>query len=522
METKKHLFGTTEKSDFILNMTQEGTRKLMGMFCIISMWLLAICALPYYLTKNAVREVEDAAGFTVTHYYTENTVVIMATALVIVGFLCMLMFLIARMKNEATLKNKKGLITLAVVAVLGFVAMITSDYKMTAFFGHSYRNDGYLQFLACCGFIFMGLIVTGDDWRRRFCDNLVAIGAFEAVIGILQCIFPGIPNFFSELFKGFPSGLADELINDQGYVVTEQPCATGLMCSPMALAAVLTILFAFAAAGFMYAKGGKRKLLYLIACALMAVASGLTHMIPGLVGIPCVLGVLLAIEIIRLVRKNVLWNQKALDNALTCCVITIAVTAAAFLGLKFGGQLKQYDEDIIFTETFTRLSTSYHSRSDTSVDIYEDYRHIGTVALRYELDQGMYFGVGQDNLDCFYGAIQGFRTDRLYNDYLDIILQRGIVTFVFYCVFLVYALICGLRATVAFYKKQQPFYGAAALAGFIAYLAVMFWNTGSCTSTYFMYLCVGMMVMYGSKKALSPKEKKQEAREKAAKGRSKE
>ena len=517
METKKHLFGTTEKSDFILNMTKEQTYKLMGMFSIITMWILAVCALPYYLTKNSVKSIEEMNGFTVTHYYTENTIAIMSTVVIAVGFMSVLMFVIAKMKNEATLKGKTGLITLALLVVFSLISMFGSTSLRAAFFGHSYRSDGFLEFLAYTGFIAMGLLVTNDTWRRRFCDNLVAIGAFEAIFGIAQCISPKVPNYFNELFKGFPAGITTEIIDERGYAMTQQSCATGLMCSPHGLAAALTVLFAFAAAGVMYSKGTKRKVLYLCACALMASASVLTHVFPGLVGIPAVLAVLLVIEVIRLARKNVLWNKKMLENALACCVITIIVTAAVFIGFKIGGGLKLYDEDVIFTETFTRLSSSYHNRSNTDIGIYEDYRKTGLSALRYELDEKMYFGSGQDCLDSFFGAVQGFRTDRVYNDYLDFILQRGIPTFVTYCIFLLYALFNGIKSVLAFYKKQQPFYGAAALAGLVGYLVIMFWNTSGNSYTYFAYLCIGMMIMYGQKKALSPKEKKQAAREKKAK-----
>lgn len=516
METKKHLFGTSEKSDFILNMSQESTKKLMGLFSIISLWILALCALPYYLTKNSVMKVEDVSGLVVKHYYTEVTAPVMSTAVVAIGFMSLLLFLIARMKNEVSLKNKKGLVTLALLVVLSFVTLMLSESRKSAFFGHTTRSDGYLEFLAYCGFIFMGLIVTDDKWRRRLCDNLVAIGAVEATFGIAQCISPKVPNFFNELFKGFPAGITTETVNEDGYVMVTQPCASGLLCSPFALAAALTVIFAFAAAGVMYAKSNKRKLLYLAACALMAVASVLTHITAGLVGIPCVLAVLLVIEIIRLIRKNVLWIKKPLENALVCCLMTIAVTAVAFIGLKIGGGLKLYDEDVIFTETFVRVSSSYHNRANTDLNIYKDYRSVGKSVIQYELDNGYYFGVGQDAADMLYGTIQGFRTDRLFNDYLDFIVQRGPFTFASYCIFLLYALWNGVKSVLAFYKKKQPFYGAAALAGLIGYLVVMFWNTSGNTYTYFMYLCIGMLVMYGQKEQTLDKKKKKDAKEKPA------
>ena len=516
METKKHLFGSSEKSDFIVNMTQEGARKLLGMFSIIAMWVLGICALPYYLTKDSVKNIETLSGIEVTHYYTENTIAIMSSALIAVGFFGLLMFLIASIKKEATLRNKKGLLTLGVVILFSLISMFSSEKLRTAFFGHSYRNDGFLIFLASCCFVFIGMLLTDEKWRRRFCDNLVALGAFEAAFGIAQCIYPKMPNFFNELFKGFYSGITDLKVDDHGYLWSKHPCATGLLCSPQALAAVLTVIFAFAAAGVMYAKSTRRRLFYLAACALMAVASILTHILSGYIGIPCVLGVLLVIEIIRIARKNVLWSKRLFENALVGCILAIAVTVSAFVGLKIGGELKLYDEDVIFTETFVRLSTSYHNRAISDLTMYDDLRHKGVSAINFELDHGKVFGVGQDCTDVLFGDVTGLRTDRIYNDYLDFIIQRGIITFVTYCIFLLYALYNGVKATIAFYEKKQPFYGAAAFAGTIGYLVVMFWNTSSNTSTYYLYLCIGMMIMYGQKKALSPKEKKQAARKKAA------
>ena len=506
MESKKHLFGTSEKSDFILNMTQETAQKLMGLFSIISMALLAVCALPYYLTKDMVKNVEQSDVGEVTHFYTENTVAIMSTVLIAVGFIGILMFLIARMKELTTLKGKWGLLTLALVTILSAVSVFTSGAVKNAFFGDSYRSDGYIEFLACIGFVAMGLIVTDDKWRRRFADTIIYIGTFEALFGIIQCISPKVPNFFAGLFIGFePLEDTDTLVNG-AYYINDTLCASGLMGSPFALSAVLTVCFAFAAAAAMYTKAGKKKIFYIIACGIMAAANILTHVFAGLVGIPAVLAVLLTVEIVRLATKHVLYKGKALENAVTSCIIVTVVTVLTFAGLKIGGLTKLHDEKVLFTDTFVRLSTSFHDRTNTD-PIYEDLRHQGISKIQAELDNGDLFGVGQDCTDSLLD--NNFRTDRVYNDYLDFILQRGIITFVSYCLFLLYALWCGIKAAAAFIRKEQPYYAAAALAGLVGYLVNMFWNTSSHSSTQYMYLCIGMLILYAEKKELSPKAKRQ-------------
>ncbi|MBR1751987.1 MAG: hypothetical protein IJ740_14155 [Ruminococcus sp.] len=512
METKKHLFGTTEKSDFILNMTKEGAQKLLGVFSIVSLILLAVCALPYYLTKDVVRFTEEiSSGIEVKHMYTENTVAIMSTTLVAIGFLSILMFIIAKMKDEQTLKNKPGLIiTCGLLVILSLVSMLKATDIHTAFFGGSARNDGFLVFLACIGCIALSMIVTGEKWRTRFADTLVGIGAFEAIFGIVQCFSDKVPNFFAGLFIGFPTGITteDQNVNELGYMFNDKICATGLMCTPYALAAVLTVLSAFAAAGAMYAKSKGRKLFCLCSLGLMTAASILTHVFPAMVGIPCVLAVLLIVEIARLASKNVLYSGSALENSIVWCLISVFVAGAVFIGFKLADGINFYDEEAIFTDTFSRLSTSYDSRAVSDEDdIYKDFAKIGRANITYELDSKMLFGVGQDDMQALFGNGTNIRTDRLYNNYIDFILERGIPTFAAYILFLLYALFCGIRATIAFFKKKQPYFGAAALAGMVGYLVSMIWNISSNSSTYFLYICIGMVAMYGQKIVLTKKEK---------------
>ena len=63
-EERKHLFGTTEKSDFILNMTQEQTYKLCGIYSMIAISVLLVINVLYTIAKHTFDYVEDG----ITHY----------------------------------------------------------------------------------------------------------------------------------------------------------------------------------------------------------------------------------------------------------------------------------------------------------------------------------------------------------------------------------------------------------------------------------------------------------------------
>ena len=49
---KKHLFGSSEKSDFILNMSAESAQKLCGVYSIIAVLVLCVITLPYSRTPS--------------------------------------------------------------------------------------------------------------------------------------------------------------------------------------------------------------------------------------------------------------------------------------------------------------------------------------------------------------------------------------------------------------------------------------------------------------------------------------
>ena len=113
MGEKKHLFGSTEKSDFILNMTEQGTKKLCGIYCMIAMLIVALAAIPYYLTKDIVDYVSTETGFEVTHYLSEKLVFLVSTLFIAAGLIGFLIFLVGHIKQEVIIKNNKALLWFA-------------------------------------------------------------------------------------------------------------------------------------------------------------------------------------------------------------------------------------------------------------------------------------------------------------------------------------------------------------------------------------------------------------------------
>ena len=61
---KKHLFGSSEKSDFILNMSAESAQKLCGVYSIIAVLVLCVITIPYYFTQNIKYGMDESVNCT--------------------------------------------------------------------------------------------------------------------------------------------------------------------------------------------------------------------------------------------------------------------------------------------------------------------------------------------------------------------------------------------------------------------------------------------------------------------------
>lgn len=490
MAEKKHLFGTSEKSDFILNMTEQGTKKLCGLYCIIAMLIITAAAIPYYFTKNVVDYVDNVNGMDSVHYVSEKAIYWMSTLMIGMGIIGFCIFLIGRMKTQVSLKDNKALLWAAAVLVMSTISALCADSLEYSFTGYFDRSEGLLSILGYMGFFAAAVTVTGESWRRNICDVLVGIGSFEAVVGILQSI-PAvgekIPNWFAYLFSRFGTDAGSGEIAINQVVYTKDYTASGFACTPFALAAILTVCFAAAVSGFIYDSSRIRKVLYALGGAVMTVCAVLTDVAPAIIGVGSAAVISLVLAIAYKIKNSDGKAQlvKAVSAFAAVGIIIGAMAAAGLFGLK--------DEQVIFTDTYDRISISAGQRSDTSSWIYP-----------YLWDDGMYIvqnhpllGTGPDNWQTMYklGAV----VDRSYNEYIDIAMQRGIITLVLYVVFLALTLKKAFSAAGRFFKGKNGWTACAVSCAVCAYLIQAFFNISSISSSPFFWLTVGLVWSFEAK-----------------------
>ena len=102
----KHLFGSSEKTDFILNMDFDGAQKMCSRFCMLTVLIISLMLVPAYYTQHIVLYYEDG----VPQYLGDSFIFYSSSMVMLTGGIGYLVFDGARRKGLVDLKNNKMLI----------------------------------------------------------------------------------------------------------------------------------------------------------------------------------------------------------------------------------------------------------------------------------------------------------------------------------------------------------------------------------------------------------------------------
>jgi len=503
MADRKHLFGSSEKSDFILNMTDAGAKKLCALYCIIAMLVIELAAIPYYLTKNVIDYYDEGMGLRLPHYVSEKVIYWAAVLMFGIGLLGSCIFMIGKMKKQISLSDNKSLLVLLGVVVMSFISALAAGDVNSAMTGYLDRAEGMLTLMGYYGFFAAAFTIVSGDWRKRVCAVIISIGTVNAVIGILQ-VMPAlrgkIPNWFEKLNVSYT----------QAYSVS---AANGLAMTPHALAAVLTVCFAVSAVVLVFSHRMLYKLFCGAACALMTVAAIYTKTITALIGVGTATIIIIVIAVIYAIEHKGEKDAKpeegvevitSVKNVILSLVFVIFMVFGTASVLAFTGNVELYDEEVIRTDSIRMLMLLQKDESAVSDWVYP-----------YLWDDGMYIaeqhpilGTGPDNWVTIYK--DGASIDRTYNEFIDIAMQRGFITLALYVVFILITLKRAFLAAVSFAKDEENWVGAAVFCAVSAYLVQAFFNISSVASSPFFFICAGLAWSFTARKKLS--EKRSEAK----------
>ena len=412
----KTLLGSSDKTNFIVNMTEDQYAKYASFGLIAACFTTSLAAI--------IPEVTD-----------DNTYSICATGLAVSGVLCLVLALIAVIKKFVS--GSVIVPAAAFAAMLGWGGLsLAKSYDMNVgFYGFPQRGEGMLALL-----FYFGIFVTAASLRRKKAVNallagIVGTGLLNAVWALIQ-IFTGKLLFYA---------YTDISVS----VLAVSP--SGLSQSPIFLAMVLTLALTAALVVSTTGETEKYRALATLCAFIFAFVIVFTRTLMGVAG--------LAIAVIAGISA-VFIAKKPKERLMTVVVVLVS----AGIGIAVAGTVKSgeekgyhlYDGYILWEDdAWQRVSASgnYNSiieasrRADVDIkDTFDVYKFLNKEAIdiikRYPLE-----GTGPEQLVYpqiyTYGGLSENAPitditmknpgtfDKVYNEYLYTAATRGIPSLLF-------------------------------------------------------------------------------------------
>ena len=496
-----HLLGSTDKTDFIVNMTRNGAQKLSGVYSIIAVIMVCLMTVPYYLAKQfgtpnkvLMLQTEQSIG----------TSMLIMPILILTGLAGYFVFMIFCMKKEFAFAPNKNVLIFAAILLSGLLSAMLSQDTLTCIFGYLERAEGMLTIFGYLGFFMLGICITGEKWRSAAVGAVIGAGTLNAVIGILQSI-PAlsayIPSYYNYLYINSRQEVtvAEYFNVYAGYDASF--AADGLTCSPFSLGAFMTLAAALAVNRAVYGDKTLKRIICLICTGLMIGAAIVTQTIPALIGIGCVIVITLIFALTD--RKTDGEKRVVNKGAIISAVLAVVMSGAIAAGIVLTDNFRLRDEHIMFTDSLERLSIAPYAHTAHEDDIYSTLWYEGWLCFKDHAT----LGVGPDCWMTMYSGGEGMETDRTYNEYLDLALTRGVIGLGLYIAALVMTFAKAVRMLKAAREGTVSKGVAVGLfTALTAYVVQAFMNTTSHTVTPLFMLVVGLIWSY---EALTGNPKKQ-------------
>ena len=497
----KHLFGSTEKSDFILNMDFNGAQKMCSRFCMIAIAVITLMLIPAYYTQTVETYTENED---IPRYLSDNFIFYAASMVMLAGGIGYLVFHIAKQKGLVDIKGNK-LLTVPLICLLTTLISslaVGSSFRMRdAILGYIGRHDGFLMTFGCFGLFAAAAALSDSTRKKQLSDMIVGVGAFQSLVGILEAVpatSGAFCNFFEKLLVRALYNNADPSLGEFNITPEESilnfgvyikgRASSGFLTSPHALAVIIAVAFPLALAGTAFDKSKKRRILYCIAAPIMAAAACLAKIWAGAV---CIAAAAFFVTIFAIIKA-------AKGDKAALAVLIPAACSGIAAGVLFGtGTAKFEDEKIIFTDSYVNRMIGIQCRYDYLNGISDpasDNRSIYEYLLgdgENLIAESPVIGIGPDNAPYFMTKMD-LSTDRAYNEYIDTAAQKGILTLIFYGAFLLITVIKGFKLLGKFISGECDWVSAAALAAVLTYMAQAWFNTTWFSATYMFFIAAGL------------------------------
>ena len=416
------IFNTTEKSNFILNMTEEQYAKLA------SYGIIGACFLVPLFTV-------------IPESMITSTYTLSAGGLAVTGVYCMIMALIALIK-----KYVKGSVVLPVcgfgaILLWSVISLINSYDPMVSLYGYPQRGEGVLAILFYCSIFITTAAVKRETVVSALVKGLIGTGILNSAWALIQ-IFAGKLTHYRKISL-------DITVN----------AASGLAHSPIFLAMLLTLALTAALITAAVTENKKYRIICTASALLFGFVMIFTYSFAGVAGIVfSVIAAVITSIAVKSPKKNLLSVLAAAVGA----ALAIVVISAGVLS-EVPTSYKLHDGRIAWwADSYMRIgSTGEFNKDVVNIDDNMSVYLYLNDKTRNIISGSPLTGTGPDQLAYpqiyTYGGLEADADlqdiivqnsgifDRCYNEYLYTAATRGIPSLIALAVVVLSAVVLAFK-----------------------------------------------------------------------------
>lgn len=454
----KTIFNTSEKSNFILNLTAEKYSKMASFSLILPCILISLATIPCEFDIEKI------------------SYPIISGALSLCGVFCMIMAVIAFIKGYVKKKKLIPVLSFGAMILWGVVSLINSYDKDVSFYGFNGRGEGLLAIIFYFCFLVTAMSVSGDKFKIRIFDSLTAMGIINSLWALPQIFIDSMPSKYD-------------------YIVSagDVNACSGLSQSPLFLAMVLSLALVSSLIGSILFEGKKRKIIYTVSSVLFAFVMIFTYSLISLVGIALsVIAVIITVFLKKSPKINFLKPVGVIVSAL--CAVLLVNSGAVCENSSYS----LHDGALMWFDSFNRIGSSgnFNTKDFDVENTAEVYSYLNSktfeIIKKYPL-----VGTGEENLvypqlHSSYNIIENSGTfDKNYNEYLYVTATRGIPSLIFFLAVLVSVIYIGFRKLKAD-KNDVCTYISMCIT--LCGMVIFFIGAGNITFSPLFWIFSGMLI----------------------------
>lgn len=399
----KNIMNTSDKSNFILNMTEEQYSKGAAFGLIAACLMISIFTIP--------PEISSGAAYSIS-----------AIGLAIPGVICMILALISIIRKFIEKKALFASCAFGAMVGWGVVSMLDSYDMNVGFYGFPQRGEGLMAILFYCCFFITAASIKREKALKAIVNGIILAGLINSLFAILQIFTDKFSNYrHISIFFNF--------------------AASGLSQSPIFLAMVLTLALIAALIIFVLDNSKKRRIFCLASSCTFTFAMIYTFSLMSLAGIGlAVIAAVAAAVIKKAPKKSLIFLAAPVASAALAVVLCFAGLASSYKDYKL------HDGYILWTgDSYKRASASgnFDKRAVDINNTFDVYDHLNRKTLDI-IKENPLTGTGPEQL--VYPQIYTVTTsegvklesmaditslnsgtfDKVYNEYLYTAATRGI------------------------------------------------------------------------------------------------